>query len=73
MPAMQADAVLNIDELSEYLKVAKSTLYKLAQGGSIPGQKVGKHWRFHRDAIDAWLKQSPRSRSKGPGSRLAGG
>lgn len=52
----QKTSVMTIDELAEYLKVAKSTLYKLAQGGRVPGQKVGKHWRFHRGAIDAWLK-----------------
>ena len=47
--------IMTIQELSEYLKVSKSTLYKLAQEGSLPGQKVGKHWRFHRDVINSWL------------------
>mgnify|MGYP000999267788 CR=1 FL=1 len=42
MPAEQRSSVLTIDELAEYLKTSKSTLYKLAQEGSIPGQKVGK-------------------------------
>lgn len=49
------EEVLTIDELSDYLKISKSTLYKLAQDGSIPGQKVGKHWRFRRKTINAWL------------------
>lgn len=49
--------VLTIDELAVYLKIAKSTLYKLAQEGKLPCQKVGKHWRFHKEAIDAWLKK----------------
>lgn len=48
--------VMTIDELAAYLKVAKSTLYKLAQEGKVPGQKVGKHWRFSREAIDRWLQ-----------------
>jgi excisionase family DNA binding protein len=51
------DAVLTIDDLVIYLKLPKSTAYKLAQEGVIPGQKVGRHWRFHRETIDAWLKQ----------------
>jgi len=51
--------VLTIDELSEYLKIPKSTLYKLVREGTIPCQKVGKHWRFHKEAIDAWLRQHP--------------
>ncbi len=52
------DNVLTIDELAAYLKISKSTLYKLAQKGEVPGQKVGKHWRFRRDIIDQWLAAS---------------
>lgn len=51
------DQVLTIDELATYLKISKSTLYKLVQEDKIPGQKVGKHWRFRRKTIDEWLDQ----------------
>lgn len=47
--------VMTIDELAAYVKVSKSTLYKLVQNGKVPGQKIGKHWRFRREAIDRWL------------------
>ena len=61
----QKDAILTLDELSEYLKVSKSTLYKLVQKGEVPGNKVGKHWRFRRETIDCWLdkkgKLAPRT------------
>ena len=49
------DTVMTIGDLAEYLKVSKSTLYKLCQDGKVPGQKVGRHWRFHRATIDNWL------------------
>ena len=52
---MPPSDVMTIEQLADYLQIAKSTLYKLAQEGRIPAQKVGKHWRFHKDAIDAWL------------------
>jgi len=64
MMAEPSGDVLTIDELAVYLKVPKSTLYKLVREGSAPCQKVGKHWRFHRDAIDAWLKQQPRTKKQ---------
>ena len=51
--------VLNIDQLSHYLRVPKSTLYRLVRDGKIPSHKVGKHWRFRRNAIDRWLDQPP--------------
>lgn len=46
---------MTIDDLAAYLQVSKSSLYKLAQSGKVPGQKVGRHWRFHRKTIDQWL------------------
>ena len=52
-------AVLTIDELVDYLRIPKSTLYKLAQEGKIPARKVGRHWRFRKEAIDRWLEQLP--------------
>lgn len=56
--AKQKDAsVFTIEELSDYLKVPKSSLYKLAQEGKIPCQKVGKHWRFSKAAVDRWLQE----------------
>ncbi len=50
--------VFTIDELADYLKIPKSTLYKLAKEGKLPGQKIGRHWRFSREAVDQWLEQS---------------
>lgn len=47
--------VLTIDELSVYVKVSKSTLYKLVREGKVPCQKVGRHWRFRKETIDRWL------------------
>ena len=48
--------ILTIDELAGYLKISKSTLYKLVREGKIPSQKVGRHWRFRKQAIDRWLE-----------------
>ena len=53
------DDVLTIKELSIYLKVPKSTLYKLVREGKLPCQKVGRQWRFHRHAIYRWLSEEP--------------
>ena len=68
-----SDDIMTIEALAEYLKISRSTLYKLVQDGRLPGQKVGKRWRFHREAIDEWLKQQPghvtgsRSTRRSPG------
>ncbi len=49
--------VLTIEELAIYLKISKSSLYKIVREGKIPAQKVGRHWRFRKGAIDLWLEE----------------
>lgn len=49
-------AILTVDEISDYLKIPKSTIYKLVREGKIPAQKIGRHWRFRKEAIDHWLE-----------------
>ncbi|OGO36795.1 MAG: DNA-binding protein [Chloroflexi bacterium RBG_16_57_11] len=58
--------VMTIEETAQYLRVPLSSLYKLAQSGKIPCQKVGRHWRFRREAIERWLEEtrSPNTSSK---------
>lgn len=58
--ASRDDDIMTIDALAEYLKISKSTLYKLVQDGKLPGQKVGKRWRFHKKAVDRWLGEHPK-------------
>jgi excisionase family DNA binding protein len=55
--------VMTINETSQYLRIPVSTLYKLAQDGKVPCQKVGRHWRFRRAAIDRWLEENPNQQS----------
>jgi excisionase family DNA binding protein len=50
--------VMIISEAAQYLRISSSSLYKLAQEGRIPCQKVGRHWRFRKEAIDRWLEEN---------------
>jgi len=60
--------VMTFEEVMTYLRIPRSSLYKLAQEGKIPSQKVGRHWRFRREAIDRWLEGIPvRYRSEDQG------
>ncbi len=64
MAKQSADAVMTIDDLAKYLKLSLSTLYKLCAEGKVPGQKVGRHWRFRKEVIDHWLGEVPRAGKK---------
>ncbi|MBK8274869.1 MAG: helix-turn-helix domain-containing protein [Nitrospira sp.] len=52
--------ILTVMEVARFLRVPKSTVYKLARGGELPASKIGKHWRFLRRDIHEWMH----SRSK---------
>jgi excisionase family DNA binding protein len=51
------DEFWTAEEVSNYLRIPQSTVYKLAQDKVLPGFKVGKHWRFRREAIERWIEQ----------------
>ena len=46
--------VLTVDELAEYLKVHRSTIYRLVKARKLPGFRIGKDYRFIREQIDGW-------------------
>ncbi|MFC1930692.1 helix-turn-helix domain-containing protein [Chloroflexota bacterium] len=48
--------IFTVEDLSNYLRIPKSTIYKLVREGKIPAQKIGRHWRFRKEAIDRWLE-----------------
>jgi excisionase family DNA binding protein len=50
--------ILNIKEVSDYLKIPVSTIYKLLQEQKIPAIKLGKHWRFMKKEIDCLFLQT---------------
>ena len=51
--------ILTVREVAEYLRLAQSTVYRLALEGEIPGRKIGGTWRFSRNRLDLWLKERP--------------
>ena len=47
---------MTMEELVESLMMSKTKLYEMMRDGRMPGFKVGRHWRFDRDEVDAWIK-----------------
>jgi excisionase family DNA binding protein len=55
----QGIRVLTVGEISDYLRVHRSTVYRLLRKGQLPGFKIGSDWRFNIETIDRWrLQQS---------------
>jgi excisionase family DNA binding protein len=49
--------ILTVREVSEYLRVHPTTIYRLLRLKQIPGFLVGSDWRFDIDAIDRWSRR----------------
>lgn len=47
--------IMRVKEVAEYLKLHQMTILKYAEMKVIPGKRIGKVWRFNKDAIDEWL------------------
>ena len=57
---LEKNDILNPDEVSRWLRIPKTTLYKLCNQGVIPCAKIGKHWRFDRLLVEKWFKERTR-------------
>lgn len=47
-------------ELADFLQVRLSTVYYWSHIGYIPRVKVGRHLRFKRSSVQAWLEKRER-------------
>jgi excisionase family DNA binding protein len=60
--------ILTVEEAAELLRIPRSSVYTLSQRGKLPAQKVGRHWRFHRPTLIAWIAKQALSESDYLGS-----
>lgn len=48
--------VMTLDETAHYLRVHRSTVYRMLKKQELPGFKMGSDWRFNIESIDRWLE-----------------
>jgi excisionase family DNA binding protein len=49
--------IMTVEEVSEFLQVHPSTVYRLLKRHVIPAFKLGSDWRFNQESIERWIKQ----------------
>lgn len=47
--------ILNLDEACEFLNVSERTLIKLLREEHLPARKIGREWRFGKQALINWI------------------
>jgi excisionase family DNA binding protein len=63
--------VLTVREVSEYLRIHPTTVYRLLRSRQIPGFRVGGEWRFGSEIIDRWRSgQEQATASAGRATRV---
>ena len=48
--------LMTIEEIADYLRVKKRTVYEWLKKGKIPAIKAVGQWRFKKVQIDHWLE-----------------
>ena len=54
---------MTVREVSAYLHLHPSTIYRLLKENQIPAFQLGSDWRFHVEAIDRWRLQKQNRRA----------
>lgn len=49
--------LLSVDDVSGYLGVGRTTVWRWCREGRLPALKVGKHWRIRQEALEDFLKE----------------
>lgn len=65
MEASEPPKIMKVEEVAELLRVSPRMVQILADAGDIPAFRVGRFWRFRRDAIEA-LTRPERSTEASP-------
>lgn len=62
----QEETLLTFKEAMGFLRVSRSTLYRLMWSGQLRGHKVGSTWRFYKQDLRSVVASTP----TGMGARL---
>ena len=52
-----ANQVLTAQELAVYLRVNRSTVYRLLKKKQVPGFRIGSEGRFQIDEVNRWFRE----------------
>lgn len=58
--------VWGVEDVAAFLDVTPDTVRDQARRALLPGRKVGKEWRFSRQAVIAWLEGTDRDETLSP-------
>lgn len=54
-------ARIKVDEIAKRLDIGKLAVYRMLEGGQMPGIRVGRNWLVTRHAYEQWERNCGRS------------
>jgi len=48
--------VMTLAETAKFLRLSPNIIQEKAETGKLPGQRIGRTWRFSRAALEGWLR-----------------
>lgn len=51
------DRALSLEQVAEMLQVSERTVIRQINAGKLKAFKVGKSWRFRREAVEAYMRE----------------
>jgi excisionase family DNA binding protein len=58
------EEIMDIEEAAAYLGISKMWLYKACREGHIPHVRFGNKYRFYKETLDEWMRESSRSKKQ---------
>ena len=56
-PGFRLEArLLTVSEVAAFLRINKSTVYRMAKQGRLPATRVGRQWRFRKSVLDSLVE-----------------
>ena len=62
--AERRPTVMTLEEVARYLRINKSTVYRMARDGTLPAWKLGNAWRFKKESIERWIASTQRAQQQ---------
>ena len=51
------EALMDTADVAHYLKMHPKTIVSMVERGELKAYKVGRHWRYRKSDIDAYLEE----------------
>jgi len=61
---------MTLEEVADFLRLSKDTVYRMANTGKIPASKVGNQWRFRKGDVEQWIEENKNIRSNEPPKKV---